>query len=126
VSLVPEGDPVVTVCRVAASGAPAPTLLDAEQGRQVVAALRALPVRPTRHVCEGADQSATDDFRLVLTYPEGPPSVINVTPTCEPPVLGTSLESTEVGQVVRLVERWSPPIQGPGKDGAVSSEPGGS
>ena len=120
-SLAPEGDPGVTVCRTAAAGNQAPVRLGADQSRKVVAALRALPVRPSRHFCEGADQSASDDFRLVLTYPEGPAAVVHVTPTCDPPVLGSALEATGAGELVRLVEQWSQPIPGPDKDGAVSS-----
>jgi hypothetical protein len=126
VSLVPEGEPIVTVCRLAAKGAQVPTQLGADESRKVVAALRALPARPTGHFCEGADQSAMDEFRLVLTYREGPPVVVNVTPTCDPPVLGSSLESSDTGDLVRLVESWSPPIEGPDKDGAVSSDTAGS
>jgi hypothetical protein len=38
-----------------------------------------------------------------------------------PPVRGGGVESAEVGDVVRLVERWSPRIPGPDPDGAVSS-----
>jgi hypothetical protein len=126
VSLAPDGEPLVTVCRLAATGGRAPTQLGPDRSREVVAALRALPVRPTGHFCEGADPSAMDDFRLLLSYPEGPPAVVDVTPTCAPPVLGSSVESPEVGEVVRLVEQWSPPIQGPDKDGAVSSGAAGS
>jgi hypothetical protein len=125
-SLAPEGEPLVTVCRLAVTGGLAPTQLGPDRSREVVAALRAVPVRPTGLFCEGADPSAMVDFRLLLCYPEGPPAVVDVTPTCAPPVLGSSVESPEVGEVVRLVEQWSPPIQGPDKDGAVSSDGAGS
>jgi len=120
-SLVPEGDPRVTVCRSAVGGDPQATVLDAGQSRQVVVALRGLDTRPSQHLCEGADYSAMDNFRLVLTYAEGPPVVITVTPTCRPPLLSGSLEAGDVADLVDLIERWSPPIPGPYPDGSVSS-----
>jgi hypothetical protein len=121
-SLAPEGDPTVTVCRLAVSGSWQETTLDAEQAGQVVAELRGLPARPTLGMCEGADPGAQDDFRLVLTYPRGPSVLVGVTPSCRPPVLGGGLESPDVGGLADMVEQWSPPIPGPDPDGAVSSD----
>ena len=121
-ALAPEGDPVVTVCRRDQTGSWQQTGLDSEQGRQVVAELRALPVRPSRGFCDGAGSGADDAFSLVLTYADGPAVHIGVTPSCRPPVQGGGLESPEVGGLVDLVEGWSPPIPGPDPDQPVSSD----
>lgn len=121
-SLAPTGDPRVTVCRVDASGSRRSVALDAGQSRQVVEALRSLPVRPGGQYCEGAASGPDTGFRLVLTYAAGPPSVVNVTPGCTPPVLGGGVEAPDAGDLVSLVERWSPPVPGPDKDGSVSSD----
>lgn len=120
-SLAPPGDPRVVVCRSAVGGEQRATVLDAAQSRQVVTALRGLDTAPSQHMCEGADQSAMDDFRLVLAYAEGPPVVISVTPTCRPPLLSGGLEAADASAVVDLVEQWSPPIPGPDPNGSVSS-----
>lgn len=66
-SLAPQGDPAVTVCRVDATGAQRATAFDAGQSRQVVEALRSLPVRPGGQYCEGAASGPDTGFRLVLT-----------------------------------------------------------
>jgi hypothetical protein len=78
-------------------------------------------VRPTAHTCTGSGAASDGRFHLVLTYPEGPAVRVDVDPDCVPPVRGGGVESAEVGDVVRLVERWSPRIPGPDPDGAVSS-----
>lgn len=121
-SLAPDGNPTVTVCRQTVTGSWQETELDSEQSQQVVAELRALPVRPTVGYCEGADPAADDAFRLVLAYPEGPSVHVGVTPSCRPPVLGGGVESAEVGGLVDLVEKWSPPIPAPDPDQPVSSD----
>jgi hypothetical protein len=120
-TLAPEGAPLVTVCRTAADGSTKPTTFDASRSAQVVAALRALPTRPTSHTCNGAGARTDGRFHLVLTYPEGPAVRVDVDPDCAPPVRGGGVESAQVGDVARLVEQWSPRIPGPGPDAAVSS-----
>jgi hypothetical protein len=123
VSLVPAGDPRVVVCRSGRDGTPQATALDADPSRELVAALRALDTRPADDGgCQGADPAAMDDFRLVLTYGEGPPVVISVTPTCAPPLFAGPLVAEDVDRVIDLVEQWSPPIPGPDPDEPVSSE----
>ncbi|MDV3221078.1 hypothetical protein [Intrasporangium sp.] len=125
-TLVPEGSPTVTVCRLAASGSWQETPLDEDRSAQVVTELRQLPIRPTLGMCEGADPGADDAFRLVLSYPRGPSVHVGVTPSCRPPVLGGGVESAEVGELVELVEQWSPPIPAPDPDAPVSSDGSGS
>lgn len=125
-TLVPEGSPVVTVCRLAVSGSWQETQLDEERSARVVTELRQLAVRPTLGTCEGADPAADDAFRLVLTYPRGPSVHIGVTPSCRPPVLGGGVESPDVGGLVELVEQWSPPVPAPDPDAPVSSDGSGS
>lgn len=121
-SLAPEGDPRVTVCRAGSSGQPVVTRLDAAQGGQVVAALRALAVRPTKGTCEGMEGEVGRDFRLVLAYAAGPDAVVNVVPGCQPPVLGGGVEAEDADALVGLVEQWSEPIPGPDPDAPVSSD----
>ncbi len=123
-TLAPEGAPLVTVCRIAADGSTKPTDLDASRSAQVVAALRALPTRPTSHTCNGSGSATDRRFHLVLTYPQGPAVRVDVDPDCTPPVRGGGVESAQVGEVVGLVERWSPRIPGPDPNGAVSSTGG--
>jgi hypothetical protein len=120
-SLVPEGSPVVTVCRLDAKGAWQATPLDAARSGQVVALLRSLPTRPTDHVCEGAGGARDARFTIVLRYAAGPALRISVDPGCSPGVLGSGLESADAGALVGLVEPWSPPIPGPDPNGSVSS-----
>ena len=123
-TLAPEGTPLVTVCRTAVDGSTKPTELDTSRSAQVVAALRALPTRPTAHTCNGSGGSTDGRFHLVLTYPQGPAVRVDVDPDCAPPVRGGGVESAQVGEVVGLVERWSPRIPGPDLNGAVSSSGG--
>ncbi|MEO7448096.1 MAG: hypothetical protein ABI336_07455 [Humibacillus sp.] len=120
-SLAPPGDPVVTVCRPSETGMPRETALDGASSAAVVAALRALVTRPTQHACQGSADAADRRFGLMLTYPTGPSVRTQVDPGCTPAVLGAALESDDVGDVVDLVERSSPPIPAPDPDGSVSS-----
>lgn len=128
-SLAPDGDPRVTVCRTSASGATKATQLDGSQSAEVVNAVRALATRPTGQTCEGSGKATDSRFSLVLTYAVGPAVRINVDPECDPAVLGSNLESADAGDLVELVEQWSPPIPGPDPNGSVSSDgsvaPGG-
>jgi hypothetical protein len=128
-SLAPAGDPKVTVCRISADGATKATELDGPQSAEVVTALRALATRPTGQTCEGSGKATDSRFSLVLTYAVGPAVRITVDPECDPAVLGTNLESVDAGDLVELVEQWSPPIPGPDPNGSVSSDgsvaPGG-
>jgi hypothetical protein len=112
-TVAPDGDPEVTVCRNTAAGAPAETALTSQQSRRVVAALRGLAVRTTSGTCvAGDDRDHSRDFRLVLRYPAGPDVVVNVSPDCDPQLMGGGLESVEAAAVVDLVEQWSAPIPG--------------
>ncbi|HET7399588.1 MAG TPA: hypothetical protein VFJ94_13810 [Intrasporangium sp.] len=121
-SLAPEGDPQVTVCRLVRSGGVQADALRPDRGRQVVAALRALPVRPTGSTCERADSRYDRDFRIVLTYAVGPAVGISVSLGCRPPLLSGGLEADDVTGLASLVERSSPPVPGPDPDGSVSSD----
>lgn len=121
VDLVPAGDPTVTVCRDGADGTARAVALDGASGAEVVAALRAMPTRPTSSTCQGSGGLSDQRFTLVLAWPAGPSVRIGVDPTCRPSVLGQNLESDDAGGLVALVERWSPPIPGPDPDGSVSS-----
>ncbi|WP_020143095.1 hypothetical protein [Terracoccus sp. 273MFTsu3.1] len=121
-SLAPEGDPTATVCRDAADGTVKATPLDATQSAEVVAALRALPTRPTGQTCQGRDNPGNGRFTLLLTYAVGPPVRLTVDPDCAPAVLGTNLESADASSLVELVEQWSPRIPGPDLNGSVSSD----
>jgi hypothetical protein len=119
-SLAPEGDPNVLVCRLTADGRSLPTRLDAARSSQVVALLRSLQTRPTQHACRPSG-TASSRFALWLTYAAGPGVRIEVDPQCVPQVLGSSLEAADAGNLVTLVDRWSPPVPGPDPDGSVSS-----
>lgn len=121
-SLAPQGDPTVTVCRLSADGATKATELDASQSAEVTSALRALDTRPTGQTCEGSGKASDSRFALVLTYAVGPAVRVNVDPECDPSVLGSNLESVDAGDLVELVEQWSPPIPGPDPNGSVSSD----
>ena len=124
VSLAPDGDPEVTVCRNTAGGAQAATSLTPDQARRVVAALRRLSVRSTSQTCAGGDdRDYSRDFRLVLQYRAGPDVVLNVLPECQPQLLGGGLEAEDATEVVDLVEQWSAPVPGYDPDEPVSSEP---
>lgn len=120
-TLAPAGDPAATVCRAGMSGEQALDLT-ADQSRQVVAALRALPTRPTGSTCQGRPgQSPDARFTLVLRYAVGPPAVVEVNPACRPAVLGGGLEADDAGPVAALVSRWSSPGSGADPNGSVSS-----
>jgi hypothetical protein len=112
----------VTVCRRDAAGSQQSTRLTADQSRQVVSALRALPVHPTSGTCEGgALGNMGRDFRLVLAYAAGPDSVVNVVDGCVPPVLGDGVAADDSTALVALVEQWSKPIGGPDPNAPVST-----
>lgn len=121
VTLAPEGDPLVTICRATAAGGQQATRLAADQSREVVKILRALGTRPTTGTCEGDDAEPGRAFRLVLAYAAGPDSVVNVVPGCRPPVLGDGVEADDPEDVVPIVEQWSKPIPGPDPDAPVST-----
>jgi hypothetical protein len=125
-SLAPEGDPKVTVCRLAADSTYHSTPLDADHGRQVLAELRRLKTEPTGHTCEGSGKVSPSRFTLLLSYEAGPQVRIHVDPECAPQVLGTSLQADDASSLVHLVEQWSPPIPGPDPNGSVSSGSAGS
>lgn len=120
-SLAPVGDPVVTVCRLAANGQQQETVLDASRSAAAVARLRALDTRTSGQVCQTTSADADRRFTLVLTYPQGPPVRVTVDPSCTPAVLGSALESDRADSLVDLVEQASPPIPAPDPDGSVSS-----
>lgn len=121
VTLAPEGDPLVTVCRTTKAGAQQATRLTAGQSHEVVTALRGLVTRPTTGTCEGGEAEPGRAFRLVLAYAAGPDSTVNVVPGCEPPVLGDGVEADDPEDVVPIVEQWSKPIPGPDPDAPVST-----
>ncbi|MGW5239578.1 hypothetical protein ACWEOW_11645 [Monashia sp. NPDC004114] len=120
-SLAPEGDPNVTVCRIAADSTYHATPLAAERSKQVVAELRGLKSEPTGHTCEGSGKVSSSRFTLLLSYDAGPQVRIQVDPECAPQVLGNGLQADEASSLVRLVEQWSAPIPGPDPNGSVSS-----
>ncbi|GAB3081681.1 hypothetical protein GCM10027053_53110 [Intrasporangium mesophilum] len=120
-SLAPEGDPKVTVCRVAADSTYHATRLDADQSKQVVAELRGLKSEPTGHTCDGSGKVSSSRFTLLLNYDAGPQVRIQVDPECAPQVLGNGLQADDASSLVRLVEQWSAPIAGPDPNGSVSS-----
>ena len=124
-SIAPEGDPRVTVCRNRANGTAQPTQLSAEQSREVVAALRSLTVAPSDSGCSSTGDDHSRQFRLVLDYAEGPAVWVNVSPTCTPQAFSSGLAAEDAGSVVDLVEQWSPPIPGPDPDEPVSSDGSG-
>ena len=124
-SLAPAGDPLVTVCRLAADGSTRATSLSTARSAEVVAALRALPTRPTDGTCQGSGRESDARFTLVLSYAAGPSERIDVDPGCRPAVLGSNLQtadSASIVDLVDLVEQWSPPIPGPDPNGSVSSD----
>ena len=121
-SLAPEGDPRVTVCRNRANGTEQPTRLSAEQSREVVGALRGLTVGLSDSGCSNTGDDYSRQFRLVLNYAEGPAVWVNVSPTCTPQAFGSGLAAEDAGSVIDLVEQWSPPIPGPDPDQPVSSD----
>ncbi len=121
-SLAPEGDPRVTVCRNRANGTEQPIRLSAEQSREVVAALRGLTVGLSDSGCSNTGDDYSRQFRLVLDYAEGPAVWVNVSPTCTPQAYGSGLAAEDAGSVIDLVEQWSPPIPGPDPDQPVSSD----
>ena len=120
-SLAPEGDPLVTVCRLDTQSTWQATPLDAARGAEVVALLRSLPTQPTDRVCQGSGGTSDARFSLLLRYAAGPAVRINVDPECSPGVLGSGVESPDAAPLVALVEPWSPSIPGPDPDGSVSS-----
>jgi hypothetical protein len=124
-SIAPEGDPRVTVCRNRADGTEQPTRLSAEQSREVAAALRSLTVGPSDSGCSNTGDDYSRQFRLVLEYAEGPAVWVNVSPTCTPQLFNSGLSADDAGSVIDLVEQWSPPIPGPDPDEPVSSDGSG-
>ncbi|MEO6996608.1 MAG: hypothetical protein ABI112_00820 [Terracoccus sp.] len=127
-SLAPEGAPLVTVCRPGRDSQ-IPTALDVGQSAAVVAALRALPTRPSADGCsmaDGAQDAQQRDFRLVLRYDEGPPAVVYVHPGCRPELFGPGLEAEDASSVVKLVDQWSKPVPYLDPDASVSSNGSGS
>ena len=127
-SLAPDGQPSVTVCRPGRDSQ-IPTVLDAGQSAQVVAALRALPAASTTGTCSMADaaqNSRQRAFRLVLRYPAGPPAVVDVSPGCRPELIGAGLQAGAAASVIKLVEQWSKPLPYLDPNGSVSSNGSGS
>ena len=118
-SLAPTGDPQVTVCRSTAAG-DVPTVLDPAASREVVAALRGLDVEEAAGGCAG-EPDADRSFRLVLGYGQGPDAQVTVAPGCDPEVVGGGLQAQEAGDLVDLVERWSPPVPAPDPNAPVST-----
>lgn len=121
-SLAPEGDPRVTVCRIRADGTEQPTRLSTGQSREVVAALRRLAVGVSDSGCSNTGDDYSRQFRLVLDYADGPAVWVNVSPTCAPQAFSSGLAADDAGSVIDLVEQWSPPIPGPDPDQPVSSD----
>jgi hypothetical protein len=120
VSLAPDGEPTVTVCRPTNSGQQAHRLTR-DQSRQVVDALRGLRTRATDYSCGDGDPAAGNDFRLVLQYARGNDVVIQVLPSCTPQLMSGSLDAKDAGPVIDLVEQWSAPVPGYDPNGSVSS-----
>lgn len=120
-SLVPDGDPAVTVCRNRVDGTEQAIQLSAEQSREVVAALRGLTVGVSESGCSNSGDDYSRQFRLVLTYPQGPAVWVNASPTCTPQLYSSGLAAVDAGSVIDLVEQWSPPIPGPDPDAPVSN-----
>lgn len=110
-SFVPDGYSSLDVCRTAGSDVVAQAHPSSGEAQEVVATLDGLPTSPMRSAgdCFGWYASEEDDigYRLVFHYPVGADAVVQVetSENCHPPISNGSLQSSELADVVPLLER---------------------
>jgi hypothetical protein len=94
--MVPPGSISLTICTAAAR-----TLTSGY--RALTSALNSLPVRPSTHSCGSAPGPAAF-YRLLFSYPQGPPVEIIITGSCRPAIDNGSLQSASARSIVPIIQ----------------------
>jgi len=95
--MVPPGSISLTICTQAAR-----TLTSGY--RALTSALNSLPVRPSTHGCGGAPGPATAFYRLLFSYPQGPPVEVIIIGSCRPAIDNGSLQSASARTIVPIIQ----------------------
>jgi len=96
-AMVPPGSTSLTICTRTAR-----TLTSGYQA--LTSALNALPARPSTHTCSGGPGPAAQFYRLLFSYPEGPPVLVIITGGCHPAIDNLSLQSPTARTIVPIIQ----------------------
>jgi hypothetical protein len=96
--MVPPGVTSVTICgrggRTVYSGY-----------GHLVAALNALPARPSTRSCTSVPRKSGRSYRLLFSYPQGPAVQVSIEGRCSPQIDNLSLQSGSGRGIVPIIER---------------------
>jgi hypothetical protein len=101
-AMVPAGSTSVTIC--------APKAHTLTSGYQtLVSALNRLPTRPSTHSCSQSTGRSPQEYRLLFSYPEGPPVLVSVLSGCHPEIDNFDLQSNNASSILPLIQQLLKP-----------------
>jgi len=95
-SMVPPGSTSLLICR-------AGRVIRSGYG-SLVAALNALPTRVSTRGCSGRGPSG-QRYRLLFSYPSGPPTVVDIMTGCYPEIDNLSLQANSAKRILPIIGR---------------------
>jgi hypothetical protein len=94
--MVPAGSVSLTIC------APAAHVLTSGY-QDLTSALNLLPARPSTNTCSGGGGPAAPFYRLLFSYPQGPPVQVTIAGGCRPAINNSSLQSPSASTIVPVI-----------------------
>jgi len=94
--MVPPGSTSLLICR-------AGRVIRSGYG-SLVAALNALPTRVSTRGCSGRGPSG-QRYRLLFSYPSGPPTVVDIMTGCYPEIDNLSLQANSAKRILPIIGR---------------------
>ncbi len=105
--MVPAGSTSLTIC-----GSKNRTLTSGYQG--LITALNELPTRVSSRRCSASaggpgSYGATENYRLLFSYPQGPQVLVNIFGGCVPPIDNLSLQANNASSIVPILQQLLKP-----------------
>jgi len=101
-AMVPAGSTSLTIC--------APKARTLASGYQLlVSALNRLPTRPSTRSCSPSPGPSAPEYRLLFSYPEGPPVSVLITSGCHPEIDNLDLQSNSASSILPVIQQLLKP-----------------
>jgi hypothetical protein len=110
-AMVPAGSTSLTICAPRAhtltSGYQTHTLTSGYQ--TLVSALNRLPTRPSTQGCSPSQPGPVPTYRLLFSYPQGPPVSVGITSGCHPEIDNLDLQSDSANSILPIIQQLLKP-----------------
>jgi hypothetical protein len=101
-AMVPAGSTSLTIC--------APGARTLTSGYQtLVSALNRLPARPSTRSCSPSPGPSAPEYRLLFSYPVGPPVSVLITSGCHPEIDNLDLQSNSASSILPVIQQLLKP-----------------